>query len=361
MSATSESGDAGRSLHLLPRWVLRTAAACGCFLLLAATLWVVSRALTTVLTVTAPVVVALLLTALLEPLMRLLTRARLPAWLAALSTILVTLVALAGIVVLLVDRARAQESDLRTAVTDGVDGLRNLLLDSSLPISADRLDAAGRQISDALLRTLPAPATGAGIATEVLSGVVLTVFLWFFFLKDGRAMWTWAGGWVPERHRAGFDRSGNATWEVLTRYVRGTTLVAAVDAVGIGIGMVVLGVPLAASLTLIVFVAAYVPIVGAFVSGALAVGVTLVTVGPVSALVLFGVVLLVQQLEGNLLQPLVMGRALRLHPVAIVIAVAVGALVEGVLGAIVAVPLVSVVHRLALQARDRRRGAEPAT
>lgn len=344
---------------LLPRWLVRVTLGCLAFLVLAVTLWLVARALMAVLTVTASVVAALLLAALLQPLTALLERLRLPAWLAALLTILVAVAAVGGIVTLLVDRVQAQLADLGAAVEDGIDSLRHLLLRSPLPVSPERLQSAEDQVTNAFLSALPSPAGGASTATQVLSGAVLTVFLWFFFLKDGVRMWSWVLGWAPRRRAAGVDRAGRAVWDVLTRYVRGTTAVAAVDAIGIGAGMFALGVPLSASLTLIVFLSAYVPIVGAFVSGALAVGVTLITQGAVHALILLGIVLLVQQVEGNLLQPLIMGRALRLHPVAIVVSVAVGALLAGVLGAIVAVPLVAIAHRLALQARGEPEACPP--
>lgn len=198
-------------------------------------------------------------------------------------------------------------------------------------------------------------AAGAGLATQVLSGMVLTVFLLFFFLKDGAQMWSWFLGWVPTGHATAVNRGGHAVWEVLTGYIRGTTLIAAVDAIGIGAGMLVLGVPLTASLTCLVFLGAYVPIVGAFVSGALATGITLVTLGPTQALVLLGVVVVVQQVEGNLLQPLVMGHTLQLHAVTTVVSVTIGALVGGVLGALVAVPLVAAAYRLMIQAREDER------
>jgi predicted PurR-regulated permease PerM len=184
--------------------------------------------------------------------------------------------------------------------------------------------------------------------------MVLTVFL--LFLPQGRrADVELVPGLGAPGHATAVNRGGHAVWEVLTGYIRGTTLIAAVDAIGIGAGMLVLGVPLTASLTCLVFLGAYVPIVGAFVSGALATGITLVTLGPTQALVLLGVVVVVQQVEGNLLQPLVMGHTLQLHAVTTVVSVTIGALVGGVLGALVAVPLVAAAYRLMIQAREDER------
>lgn len=358
MQGQQLENPSGRALSLVPGWLLRATVVSGCALVIGVTIWLVARMLAGIMTVTASVIVAVLLTALVHPLAGLLRRRGTPAWLAALAVVLVTLAVLAGAVTLLVGRAQTQVDDLGAAVADGVERLRSALVNSPLPLSERRLDAGEQQLTDALVSALPTPATGAGIVTEVLSGAALTTFLWFFFLKDGRAMWSWAMGFAPARRAAAVDRTGQAVWSVLTSYVRGTTVVAAVDALGIGLGMFILGVPLWASLTLVVFLGAYVPIVGAFVSGGLAVTVALVTVGPVAALILLGVVLLVQQVEGNVLQPLVMGRALHLHPVGIVLAVTVGALAAGVLGVVVAVPLAAIVVRLADQARGERTGQE---
>ena len=159
-------------------------------------------------------------------------------------------------------------------------------------------------------------------------------------------MWRWFLSWVPRRKAAAFETAGSRAWGVLTSYVRGTVVIALADALGIGAAMLGLGVPLVVSLTLLVFLGAFVPIVGSTVSGVVAVGVTFATVGPIQALLLVAAVIVVQQLEGNLLQPLVMGRALHLHPASIVLAVTVGAVLAGVLGALVAVPVLAMVYRV---------------
>jgi predicted PurR-regulated permease PerM len=201
------------------------------------------------------------------------------------------------------------------------------------------VDRAERAVAEFVTGALPSPSAGATMAVEIVSGAALALFVLFFLLLDGRRMWAWAVSWIPQQRHEQVDGAGRRAWAVLTGYVRSIVLVAFIDAIGIG-------VPLAASLTLIVFVGAFVPIVGAAVSGVLAVGVTLVTVGPVPALVLLAAVLLVQQLEGNVLQPWIMGRTLKLHPVVVVLAVTLGSVVGGVLGAVVAVPLVAVCYRV---------------
>ncbi len=343
----------------IPPWVVRTVAYCVTFLVLAVTAWVVTYALARVLTITFAVVAALLLAAMLAPLRDLLGRVRLPRWAAALVSELALLLVVGSTLALVVSRALSQVEDLEEAVTTGVQNLKQLIVDSPLPFSQTRLDRAQEELTSFVTDAVPSPTAGASAAVDLLSGTALALFLLFFLLKDGERMWQWAVGWVPV-HRAEYvDGAGQRAWDTLTRYVRGIVVVALIDAVGVAIAMLALGVPLAASLTLIVFIGAFVPIVGTTVSGAVAVGVTLVTVSPLAALILLGAVLLVQAIEGNLLQPLVMGRTLQLHPVVIVMSVAVGTILGGVLGAIVAVPLVAVGYRLAEYLADRETSPAP--
>jgi predicted PurR-regulated permease PerM len=184
------------------------------------------------------------------------------------------------------------------------------------------------------------------LAVEALGAAALTLVLLFFLLKDGRSMWSWLIGHVPARRRGRIEPAGAAGWDALSGYVRGTVIVAAVDAIGIGAALLIVGVPLALPLILLTFVAAFVPIIGATVAGAAAVLVALVANGPVDALIILAAVIIVQQAEGNLLEPLVMGRAVHLHPAVILLAVAAGTVLAGVAGAIVAVPVVAVAYRV---------------
>ena len=180
--------------------------------------------------------------------------------------------------------------------------------------------------------------TGGKIFLEVLTGIVLTIFVTFFLLKDGERIWAWLiKGLSPEtRQRA--DKAGAAAWAAVVNYVRGTTAVAAIHAVFIGLALWILGVPLLVPLVILVFIAAYVPLVGILVAGALAIGVTLATKGWIAAVILLVVFLVENQIESHLLQPLVVGRIVRLHPLAIILVLAVGGIVAGIAGAIVAVP-----------------------
>jgi predicted PurR-regulated permease PerM len=181
---------------------------------------------------------------------------------------------------------------------------------------------------------------------------LLAVVLLFFLLRDGPAIIRWLLRGLSGRNRECAERAVDSGWRTLKAFVRGTAVIAAVDAIGIGIGLVVLDVPLALPLTLITFIAAFVPLVGATVAGALAVLVALATQGPTTALLVLGVVLLVQNLEGNLLEPLIMGRAVRLHPAVILVVVSAGALLGGVGGALLATPVTATTYRIVGVLRD---------
>ncbi len=346
----------------LPAWLRATVAYCLAALVVALTATVALRVLLSVGVVTFAVVAALLLAALISPFTSVLVRRRVPSWLSALVGVLLILGVPVGVGFLLASRASTQFGQLQAAVTGAVDDLRRFLVDGPFALQPERVDEVRDSVVGFVQRTVPDPVTGATVALEALSGTALAVFVLFFLLKDGERMWRWLLSWTPAAHRERVDGAGRCAWETLQSYVQGTVLIAIADAVGIGLALVVLHVPLTLSLTLLVFLGGFVPILGATVSGALAVVVTLAAQGVTSALILLAVVLVVQQLEGNVLQPLVMGRALRLHPVVILLAVSAGGLLAGIAGAIVAVPLVAVTYRVAahLAARDERPEATPA-
>lgn len=174
--------------------------------------------------------------------------------------------------------------------------------------------------------------------SEFLTGVVLIIVLLFFFLKDGSTIWNFALRWFRDDTRAKLAESIDRASGVFGGYVRGTATVALVDAVLIGIGLAIVGVPLAVPLAVIVFIGAFIPVVGATVAGILAVAVTGVTTGPVAALIVVAIVIAVNQIEGNLLQPVVMGRTLSLHPLIVLLALTIGTIVGNIFGAILAVP-----------------------
>jgi predicted PurR-regulated permease PerM len=186
--------------------------------------------------------------------------------------------------------------------------------------------------------------TTAGTIGEVVGEMLLVVFILIFFLHDGMGIWQFLLNAVPGHVRTRVDVAGRRGVAALVSYVRATAAVAVVDAVAIGIGLAVLGIPLAVPLAALVFLGAFIPIIGAVVAGGVAVLIALVAQGPVSALIVLGIIIAIMQLEGHVLQPLLLGRAVKLHPLAVVLAIAAGVLVAGIAGALLAVPLLAVLN-----------------
>jgi predicted PurR-regulated permease PerM len=297
--------------------------------------------------VVLPFIAALLLTALLQPLSARLRRAGLPALLATWCTLLVAIVAIAGAVTLAANRVSADYPALAAEVKRTASQLQTSLAGPPFHLRGARLQQLTNQILNYLSQHKTVIAgtvvTGGRIFLETLTGLVLMLFISFFLLKDGARIWSWViSGLGREAHRR-LSGAGGAAWHVLTNYVRGTTAVAAIHAVFIGLALWLLGVPLLVPLIILVFLAAFIPLIGILVVGALAILVTLATKGWIAAVILVAVFLVENQIEGHLLQPLVVGRAVRLHPLAIILVLAVGGVIAGIPGAIVAVPAAAVI------------------
>jgi predicted PurR-regulated permease PerM len=293
-----------------------------------------------------PVVVALLLSALLSPIVNRLRRLGLHRALATMIVFIGGLAIVAGVFTALVTLLTNQFGELSDNVSDGVDQIRDWLIKGPFHLTDSQIDNFGKEISDWVSSNRGVLAGGAvataTVAIEVLGAMLLTLFTTYFFLYDGARVWRWCAKLFPRRAEASVLEAGQRAWVVLVSYVRATLIIAAVDGVGIGILVAVLGVPLAAPLGVLVFFGAFVPIVGATVSGAVAVLVALVAKGVVAALVVLAGVIAIQQLEGHILQPLIMGRFVRIHPLAVVLAVAVGGVVAGIPGTVIAVPFAAV-------------------
>jgi putative heme transporter len=344
LDVTSER-DRPTAARLAAAGLVRAGLVSGSVLLVAGVVVLVALLLARLAPVTLAVVAALLLTALLVPVVDALARRRVPRGLAALAGVLLLLVALVGPLVLIGQQVVSQFGDLGSRLDEGVGRVRGWIV-GTLPISEQQLDQLVQQARDAGRSAAANPISGASMAVEVLGAALLALVLLFFLLKDGHRMWAWLLDRLPDRRRERADAAGRAGWHALSGYVRGTIIVAAVDAIGIGAALLIVGVPLALPLALLTFIAAFVPIIGATVAGAAAVLVALVANGPTQALIILAAVIAVQQAEGNLLEPLVMGRAVRLHPAVILVAVAAGTVLAGVAGAIVAVPVVAVAYRV---------------
>ena len=292
--------------------------------------------------VTIPVVIALILACAFAPVMRFMRNRGVPALLATVITLLAIVVILGGLGWLIVWAVRNQWSDLYSQAQDGISDV--IAWVQTLPL----FDAAAGQLDD-LVATVTDFLTsaqfgsgalaGVGVVANFVTGLVLMVTILFFFLKDGPQMWEFLLRPFRGQNYARARRIGDKTVTVLGSYVRGTATVALVDAVGILIGLLILQVPLAIPLAVLVFLLAFIPIVGATLAGILAALVALVANGPVVALIVVGVVVLVNQLEGNFLQPVLMGRSMKLHAFVILVALAVGTVVGGIVGAVLAVPI----------------------
>jgi predicted PurR-regulated permease PerM len=249
----------------------------------------------------------------------------------------------AGIITLVVNRVVADWANLTGQVSQGLVKVQDTIT-RTFPITQHQLDELVSSAQDALgnRRTLTSGAlTTAGTVTTVFTGVLLTLLTLFFFLKDGRSIWLWLVGLMPRDARAYVDEAARRSWRTLVSYVRATVAVALIDAIGIGIGLLILQVPLALPLAALVFIGAFIPIIGSFIAGTVAVLVALVSNGFWVALITLGVVVLVMQLEGHVFSPLLLGRAVRVHPLAVVLSIACGLLVAGVFGALIAVPIVA--------------------
>ena len=303
--------------------------------------------------IVVPVAIALLLTVLLAPLVHALQRhARLPRAAAAGTALVLLVGAVAGMLTLAGRSIVRGIAALADQARDGVDHVMTWLADGPLQLDTADVDGYIGQLQDALSSSADQIASGAlsvGVTVgHVAAGVLITLFCTLFFLVDGRSIWAWLVGLLPRGSRERVHQAGRRGWVTLGAYTRTQILVAAVDAVGIGIGAAILQLPLVMPLAVLVFFGSFIPFVGAILTGSIAVLVALVTQGWGAALIMLGIVLLVQQLEGHVLQPFLMGHAVSLHPVAVLLVVTTGSLVAGIMGALFAVPLAAVLNTVVL-------------
>jgi putative heme transporter len=342
-SVTSrDDEDVPRGLRIAAAWAWR-------MLMLAAAaavlLWLIGR----LKDVLIPLSIALLLSALLAPSVGWLRRrVRLPASLAVALVLIGGIAVVGGVLTLVITQFVNSFPDLAKKATDGIRTIQNQLRNGPFHLTNSQLtglaDAAQNWINTHRDLLTTGALSTATTAVDVLFSSLLVLFTTFFFLRDGRRIWGFLIRLMPSGARAPLGAAGEAGWGTLVSYVRATILVAFIDAVGIGLALVLLRVQLAFPLAALVFLGAFIPIVGATVSGAVAVLVALVTDGWVSALLVLAAVIAVQQLEGHILQPLIMGRAVAIHPLAVVVAIATGLILAGIMGALVAVPLVAVLN-----------------
>jgi len=312
-----------------------------------------------------PLLVAILITALLWPAFRWMINHRVPRWLAIVASALGAVAVIAGLVWLVVWQISREWSDVQDRSVAAVEQFRQYLMDGPLGLSASEIDeflsqawAFAQEQAELLLSGALAIGTTVG---HVATGAVLAFFILLCLLADGAGIWRWTTRLFPKRARPAVDGAGRAGWVTVVDYARTQLLVATIDATGIGLGAFLLGVPLAIPVAVLVFLGAFIPIVGAVISGTLAVFLALVYNGPWTAFWMLIVVLGVQQLEGHVLQPLLMGSAVKVHPLAVVLVVAGGAMIAGIPGALFAVPIAAFINVVAvyLSSRSWETGLSP--
>ena len=329
-----------RGLRLAAAWSWR-------LLLVAVAIWAVLWLLGTVSVVLVPVVIGLLLAAAGSPVADRLQRCGLPRGPATLLVVISGIAVLTGLVALITQQVSSGFGDLRNSFEDSLNQLQRWLIE--LGISQHQIDSLFARLRESLPgsgnRSLGGTVvTATATVGHVVAGLFIALFSTIFFIYDGRGIWRWIVRLFPASARERVHGSGERAWVVLTSYVRATFLIALTDAIGVSLVALALRLPLVVPIGVLVFLGAFIPVVGATVSGVAAVAVALVTHGPVAALIMVGGVIAVQQLESHVLQPFLMGRFVRVHPLAVVLVIAIGALTAGIFGALVAVPLAAIVN-----------------
>lgn len=303
--------------------------------------------------IVVPFMVAILVAALLVPLVQFLQRHRWPKALAVAVAMLGTIAIVAALIFVIVQQIRSGYPDLQMRSVKAYDNFKDFLATSPLQLDDKQIQSYIDQGFGALQKDSQALLSGAlsvgTTAGHVLAGLLLTLFATLFILIDGKGIWAWIVRLFPRTARPALDGSGHAGWVTLTTFVRVQIFVAFVDAVGIGLGAWILGLvfggfPLVIPIAIAVFLGSFIPVVGAVLTGIIAVFVALVYLGPLPALIMLGVVIAVQQIEGHVLQPFIMGTAVKVHPLAVVFSVAAGSFIAGIPGALFAVPIIAVLN-----------------
>ncbi len=340
-AATSAPVPAG--YDLAAAWAWR-------FLVIVAALAVVGWVLGYLVVIVVPVVVSLLITALAVPLVDRVAAWGVPRGLAALVTVVLGIGFVVALLTFVGQQVAGGASDLADSTVAGLGEIRQWLQEGPLNATDSQIDGYIDQAQRAITERsdegeILARLSEVGTTlTHVFAGFFIVLFSTYFFMADGSRIWSWIVRLAPRTAHARFDSSGRVAWISLRQFVRATVIVALVDAVGIAVWAAVMGLPFVLAIGVLVFLGAFVPMVGATVAGTVAILVALVDQGPWAAVLMLVGVIVVQQLEGHVLQPFLMGRWVSVHPLGVIVAIAVGVLVAGIVGALVAVPLAAAVN-----------------
>lgn len=343
MPATS--AESSSSEALVPRGYDMAAAWAWRFVVICIAGYIVLWLLARFATLTVPLAIALLVSAMCFPAVQRLTGWGMPRKLAA-AVLVIGGVAVVALLLTFVGSTVSQgATGLASSVADGIQQIQDWLKNGPLKVSDSQLTGYLEQARQSITERAKTPETlgqvthfGTAVG-HVLAGFFIVLFATYFFLADGSSIWRWAVRLAPRAAREHIDGSGRVAWVALTNFVRATILVALADAIGISIGAAILGVPFVPAIAVLVFLGAFVPMIGATIAGTAAILVALVAHGPITALLMLGVVILVQQIEGHVLQPFLMGKLVSLHPLGVIAAIACGVMVAGIVGALIAVPL----------------------
>lgn len=313
-------------------------------LMIGALVWLLSKISFLII----PVMVAALLAGLLSPVVGWLAKQRIPKGLAVAITILAFIGLIAGALTLVGRQLVTGFGDLWSEALAGVQQIQSWMAEGPLHLTTAQIDTYIEEAVAALQNNSSSILSGAlsfgSTAGHFAAGLVLALFILIFFLLEGERIWSFLVRLLPKKAETAAYGAGRRGWASMVSYVRIQMFVAFVDAVGIGVGAAIIGVPLALPLSVLVFLGSFIPVVGALVTGAIAVLLALVANGPVNALIMLAIVLAVQQLESHILQPLVMGKAVALHPVAVILSVAAGSYLAGIPGALFSVPILAVAN-----------------
>lgn len=305
---------------------------------------------------------AIVMTAVLRPMVDFLSKI-LPRWLSLIIALITATALVLGLLVFIGVSIASQAQELGQKFTEGIGEIGSWLEKGPIPITSDDINDAVRSASDWVLdnrgNILNQALNSAGAVAQTFVGLALAVFCAVFFIHSGKSIWTWYLAQLPRRMRERWAIGGEAAWDTFAGYTRGIFIISATNGFFAAIALWILQVPLALPLGLLVFIGTFIPLIGSPIAMAVATVVALAARGPIIALVSMGLIVLIGQLEGNVLQPLVMGKQVSLHPVVVAVVVAAGTVLAGVVGAIISVPIVAVIWAVYSRLRTREEEFDP--
>lgn len=333
-------------------------------MVIAAAVLAVAYTLQYFLVMILPLFVALMLSSVGVPVVNWLRARGLPQWAAATVSLVGGLAALGVLSFFVISQVMANSDKLVTQVVAGIGKIETWLVEGPLHLKESQISDGLKSAQDFVTKQADA-LLAAGTATvgtigTMVAGLLVAIFAFYFFLKDGSLIWKWLVGIFPKASREAVDGAGHVAWAIFAKYTQATIMVAAVDSIGIMLVAWFLGIPMVLPIGVLIFIGSFIPMVGGLVTGAIPVLLGLVVGGPSTALFMLIGVVAVQQLEGNLLQPLIMGRLVSVHPLAVLLSITAGFTLAGIAGALVAVPLATSINGVCLYLANRGRvGADP--